>query len=123
KNSFFLRDGALRPAGSGLLVRSRLRRYSLSDTAAYYFTPPIIAVNLFENTNITAPAAIGSRLTRQNSVSSGNDSYMPAMVPARKLPTDAPRNQTPIIAPTIFGGASFVIELRPTGLMSSSAIV
>src|SRR5450432_195992 len=40
-----------------------------------------------------------------------------------KLPTDAPRNQTPIIEPTIRGGARVVIELRPTGLRQSSAHV
>ena len=40
-----------------------------------------------------------------------------------KLPTDAPRNQTPIIRPAIRAGASLVIELRPTGLRHSSAKV
>src|SRR5436190_11737705 len=40
-----------------------------------------------------------------------------------KLPTDAPRNQTPIIRPATRAGASFVIELRPTGLRHSSAQV
>src|SRR6188474_395116 len=40
-----------------------------------------------------------------------------------KLPTDAPRNHTPIIEPTTRAGASFVMELRPTGLRHSSAKV
>src|SRR5678815_2321990 len=40
-----------------------------------------------------------------------------------KLPADAPRNHTPIIEPTTRGGASFVMELRPTGLRHSSAKV
>ena len=38
-----------------------------------------------------------------------------------KLPTDAPRNQIPIIDPTTRAGASLVIELRPTGLRHNSA--
>ena len=40
-----------------------------------------------------------------------------------KSPTAVARNQTPIIKPATRAGASFVIELRPTGLRQSSASV
>ena len=40
-----------------------------------------------------------------------------------KLPTEAPRNHTPITRPATRAGASLVIELRPTGLRHSSANV
>ena len=37
-----------------------------------------------------------------------------------KLPTETPRNHTPIIKPATRAGASLVIALRPTGLSDSS---
>ena len=40
-----------------------------------------------------------------------------------KLPTDAPRNQTPIISDETRCGASFVVALRPTGDSVSSPSV
>src|SRR5690606_14311706 len=46
-----------------------------------------------------------------------------AMYPAMKLPTEAPRNHTPIISDETRAGASFVIALRPTGESVSSPSV
>ncbi len=48
-------------------------------------------------------------------------SNSPAICPAAKLPNDEARNHTPSIKPTIFPGASLVIELKPTGLRKSSS--
>ena len=44
----------------------------------------------------------------------------PATNPANKFPNDVARNQMPIIWPTSLRVASFVTELKPTGLKQSS---
>ena len=47
----------------------------------------------------------------------------PAISPAMRLPSAVAMNHSPMICPTIRAGASFVIELSPTGLTHSSPMV
>jgi hypothetical protein len=52
--------------------------------------------------------------------SSFSGSTLPPTSPAIRFPTDAARNQIPIICPTNRRGESLVIDESPTGLSSSS---
>ena len=75
------------------------------------------------STSMTMPAAIGQQADRQEELVERQLLVEARQPAAMKLPTDAPRNHTPIIEPTTRAGASLVIALRPTGLRHSSANV
>jgi len=71
---------------------------------------------------ITAATKVVSA-TAPKSRGSGRRSKNPPANPASLLPVAIERNHTPIMAPAIRRGASFVTIERPTGLIHSSPIV
>src|SRR5437870_3417046 len=61
--------------------------------------------------------------TAPKSIGSGNVSKNPATQPPILFPNAVARNHTPIMSPTIRGGASLVTTDSPTGLRHSSPTV
>src|SRR5262249_26737998 len=66
-------------------------------------------------TNAAAIAPIPIHENRRGSDCNCVASYCCESCPARLLPSASERNQMPMICPTKRGGASFVIQDRPTG--------
>jgi len=88
-----------------------------------YFVSPMRRFIQGTRKNITNAAARLVPNTARKISLNGNVSNIPPTRPPIKLPRAAPRNQIPIICPTIRAGASFVIALNPTGERHSSPIV
>src|SRR5690606_9438772 len=107
--------------GSGQYYRTR--SYGLSDKNRIYilyFTSPISFRTRGLANRAIMPAAPMNMATLENRAWESSFSNWPDNRPANRLPRAAPTNQIPIICPSRFLGASFVMDERPTGDRQSS---